>query len=79
MIFSSQACQSKHWRAEHKLRCKQVRSSDKVDIVSSGDDGAYRRRKSSGLGSISLVPARGSCKVLQEPKKVKKFLFGFPF
>ncbi|CAL9188898.1 unnamed protein product [Musa hybrid cultivar] len=69
--YCSQACQSKHWRADHKFECKQLKSSepDKVDIVSP-DNSSCRRRKSSGFGSISLVPARGTCNILQEPKKI---------
>ncbi|CAL9063189.1 unnamed protein product [Musa banksii] len=69
--YCSQSCQSKHWRADHKFECKQLKSSepDKVDNVSPGNS-SCRRRKSSGFGSISLVPARGTCNILQEPKKI---------
>lgn len=72
IVFSSTQCQSRHWEADHKSKCKQLRSSNKVDSFPSGGDG-YQRRKS----SISLVPARGSCKVLQEPKKVKDHFLAF--
>ncbi|XP_008789702.2 ubiquitin carboxyl-terminal hydrolase 18-like isoform X2 [Phoenix dactylifera] len=67
--YCSQACQSKHWEAEHKHKCKQIKLLDKAEVVSSGN-GACRRRKSSGFSSISLVPAQGTCKVLHEPKKI---------
>ncbi|XP_010928622.1 uncharacterized protein [Elaeis guineensis] len=67
--YCSQTCQSKHWEAEHKHKCKQIKLLDKAEIVASGNV-ACRRRKSSGFSSISLVPARGTCKVLQEPKKI---------
>lgn len=70
IFFSSQTCQSKHWEAEHKLMCKQAKPSDKACSVTS-ENSSYRRRKSSGSASISLVPARGSCKELREPKKVE--------
>ncbi|XP_042391460.1 ubiquitin carboxyl-terminal hydrolase 18-like [Zingiber officinale] len=70
--YCSIACQTKHWKTLHMFECKKLKlseSEDKADIVLSGN-GSCRRRKSSGLSSISLVPARGTYNILQKPKKI---------
>ncbi|KAJ6828991.1 ubiquitin carboxyl-terminal hydrolase 19-like [Iris pallida] len=67
--YCSHECQSKHWGAGHKFKCKRAASSNVVDTGSS-ENAASRRRKSSGFGPICLVPPRGKCNVLQEPKKI---------
>lgn len=60
--YCSEACQSKHWNAGHKSKCKPANSSNKTN------SDAVQRKKT--FGSISLVPSRGSYKRLQEPKKI---------
>ncbi|KAL0915510.1 hypothetical protein M5K25_015935 [Dendrobium thyrsiflorum] len=60
--YCSQECQSKHWKAEHKSKCREVGSPNKFDTCGTGS-----RRISS---AISLVPDHGTRKVLKEPKKI---------
>ncbi|XP_020588084.1 ubiquitin carboxyl-terminal hydrolase 18-like [Phalaenopsis equestris] len=60
--YCSQVCQSDHWKAEHKSKCREVGSADKFDTIGTG-----ARRKCS---AISLVPGHGTRKVLKEPKKI---------
>ncbi|KAJ6804059.1 ubiquitin carboxyl-terminal hydrolase 19-like [Iris pallida] len=67
--YCSHECQAKHWGAGHKFKCKRAASSNVVDPGSS-ENAASRRRKSSGFGPICLVPTRGKCYVLQEPKRI---------
>ncbi|MQL96303.1 hypothetical protein Taro_028976 [Colocasia esculenta] len=65
-ICSSQECQAKHWKDGHKLMCKEPKLSN--DFVAAGSGG---KRKNPGFGSsIALIPARGSCKILEQPKKI---------
>ncbi|ONK70513.1 uncharacterized protein A4U43_C05F34480 [Asparagus officinalis] len=52
-------------RGPRSARGARAFGTDKVDSGPSGGDG-YRRRKS----SITLVPARGTYKILHEPKKI---------
>lgn len=65
LIFfsSSTTCQTKHWNV-HKLKCKEFKLEKTADLLPSPNS-----RK------VSLVPARGTCKVLQRPKKVTDLLF----
>ncbi|XP_074564362.1 uncharacterized protein LOC141820902 [Curcuma longa] len=70
--YCSVPCQTKHWKTIHMFECKKVKPleiEDKTDIVLSGN-GSCRRRKPSGLTSISLVPARGTYNILQKPKTI---------
>lgn len=73
LVFSSQECQSKHWKTDHQFKCKQVRLSDSTDVVLSGDGG--NRRKSSEFRQISLVPANGTYRLFKKPSKVTNALF----
>ncbi|KAL5973933.1 hypothetical protein ACLOJK_030592 [Asimina triloba] len=70
----SSTCQLKHWREDHSSKCKDLKFSNSVNSKSS-QTGAYMKRKGSGQvdysnGDIALIPARGTCKVLQRAKKV---------
>lgn len=65
VLYCSQVCQAKHWGVDHKQKCKQITSSNDVSPIS-----GMHKRKSSGVSSISLVPSRGTCKVLQASRKI---------
>ncbi|XP_020103447.1 ubiquitin carboxyl-terminal hydrolase 18-like [Ananas comosus] len=66
--YCSQECQSKHWKADHQFKCKQLRLSDSTDVALPGDGG--NRRKSSEFRHISLVPANGTYRLFKKPSKV---------
>ncbi|XP_058067867.1 ubiquitin carboxyl-terminal hydrolase 18-like isoform X2 [Magnolia sinica] len=72
--YCSTTCQSKHWKEDHKLKCKDLKFSNSIDSKSSLN-GAYVRRRALGQvddfnAAFPLIPARGTCKVLQQSKKV---------
>ncbi|XP_058113861.1 ubiquitin carboxyl-terminal hydrolase 18-like isoform X2 [Magnolia sinica] len=72
--YCSPTCQSKHWKADHKLECKELRLLRNIGSIKS-DSSNCERRKASGWADIfsstaSPVPGRGTCNVLQQPKKV---------
>ncbi|KAK8963035.1 Ubiquitin carboxyl-terminal hydrolase 19 [Platanthera guangdongensis] len=61
--YCSEVCQTNHWKAEHKSKCRKAESSFvKFEICGTG-----ARRKSA---KISLVPDHGTHKLLKEPKKI---------
>ncbi|KAF8658594.1 hypothetical protein HU200_059055 [Digitaria exilis] len=62
--YCSQECQTKHWQAGHKFKCKPMNA----DKLSSGIEA--NSKKSSGFGRISLVPTT---------KKLKKGQLLFPY
>ncbi|KAJ8634685.1 hypothetical protein MRB53_008952 [Persea americana] len=64
--YCSATCQAKHWKEDHKSKCKEFKLLDKVDSLPSPTSSS----SACGKRKASLVPARGTCKVLQQPKKV---------
>lgn len=55
---------------DHKSKCKEFKLLDKVDSLPSPTSSS----SACGKRKASLVPARGTCKVLQQPKKVTDLL-----
>ncbi|XP_073002168.1 ubiquitin carboxyl-terminal hydrolase 18-like [Typha latifolia] len=79
--YCSRACQSKHWEADHRLKCKQMRLSEKAEFISLGN--STHNEKPSGFGPISLVPAnkRGNKVLFSYDEFLKLFNWdnpGFP-
>ncbi|XP_077238255.1 ubiquitin carboxyl-terminal hydrolase 19-like isoform X2 [Tasmannia lanceolata] len=66
--YCSKICQSKHWQADHKLKCKGLKSPEKLGSTTSSSSANGRRTASGRVDNLStapsLVPARGNCKVL---------------
>ncbi|KAA8519383.1 hypothetical protein F0562_013639 [Nyssa sinensis] len=68
--YYSEACQSSHWRSEHKTKCKDFQLSGKLNSMQSAS--TQHRCRSSTL--VALVPASGTTKTL---KQLEKILFPY--
>nr|GMD21745.1 ubiquitin carboxyl-terminal hydrolase 18-like [Ipomoea batatas] len=63
--YCSETCQRSHWKSEHKLKCIDSRPTCKDKLVLATS--TSRRRKTS---VVSLVPASGSSKILNQSRKI---------
>ncbi|CAL9104408.1 unnamed protein product [Musa textilis] len=57
--YCSQACQSKHWKSDHRFCCEQSKSTVEVTLS-----------KSQQFSFISLMPACGTSNILQKSTKI---------
>ncbi|KMS99391.1 hypothetical protein BVRB_2g045140 [Beta vulgaris subsp. vulgaris] len=60
--YCSHACQSRHWRSEHRIKCKELQSSSKRKSIQ--ETGGKRHM------SIALVPSSGPDKIERVADKV---------
>ncbi|KAA8525814.1 hypothetical protein F0562_007669 [Nyssa sinensis] len=64
--YCSEACQSSHWRFDHKTKCKEFQLTGKVNSMQS----ASMQHGCKGSTAVALIPAAGTTKPLKQSKKI---------
>lgn len=68
--YCSSKCQMSHWQSGHKRKCKDIGKINSVQSLRSDFGSKISSTGAKNFSGISLVPTRGTSKVIKKPREI---------